>query len=230
VRPGLPAYPENMTSLPSDDQPGGPEPGWLADHTRFFQLRDGTAILIRPIVPSDKERLQQGLAMMSPESRYLRFLHYFERLTPSELRYLTEIDYHDHFALLAMLVDDPSHPGLGVARFIRDPNRPQEAEAAVAVIDSYQRRGIGTLLLTRLAEVARTCGISRFIAYMTPEHPAVAHLLERVEAEVTQSEGLLRVAVPIEADGPGAANRAILRAAAGYQLPVVPGSARWSTR
>jgi GNAT superfamily N-acetyltransferase len=210
---------------------GAPDPQWVEANSRQATLPDGTRVLIRPILPSDKDRLKAGIERMSPESRYLRFLHYFERLTPTELRYLTEIDYHDHFAWVALSLDDPDLPGLGVARYIRDKQEPKSAEAAVAVIDAFQRRGLGTLLLTRLVETARENGIENFVAYITPEHPAVSHLLSSVEATVANTDGLLKVVVPIGDVGPGADNLAILRAAASGQVTVAPpASPKWSTR
>lgn len=207
-----------------------PDPQWVEANSREETLRDGTRVLIRPILPSDKDLLKEGMQRMSPESRYLRFLHYFETLTLAELRYLTEIDYRNHFALVALSLDDPELPGLGVARYIRDKHQPKSAEAAVAVIDAFQRRGLGTLLLTRLAEKGRENGVENFVAFITPEHPALSHLLSSVEATVANTNGLLKVVVPIGDSGPGADNLVILRAAARGQVTVTPPSAsKWST-
>lgn len=206
-----------------------PDPQWVEANSRQETLSDGTWVLIRPILPSDKDRLEEGMKRMSPESRYLRFLHYFETLRPAELRYLTEIDYRNHFALVALSLDDPELRGLGVARYIRDKQEPKSAEAAVAVIDAFQRRGLGTLLLTRLVETARENGVENFVAYITPEHPAVSHLLSSVEATVANADGLLKVVVPIGDVGPGADNLAILRAAASGQVTVAPQSSSKSS-
>jgi GNAT superfamily N-acetyltransferase len=193
-----------------------PDPGWFDARSSVLVLGDGTRVLVRPIRADDKQLLQEGIRHLSPESRYLRFLNYLERLTPAELRYLTEIDYHDHFAWVAISLDQPDHLGLGVARYIRDGNQPNQAEAAVAVIDDYQGRGLGRLLLTKLADSARENGIDAFIAYLAPESPAVNYLLDNVPAAATSNEdGLVRVVVPLGDDDPGPGNQAMLRAAAG---------------
>ena len=94
----------------------GPGGGWVFQLT---PLDDGTRVLIRPIRSDDKRLLQEGIQHLSPRSRYLRFLHYLEQLTPAELRYLTEIDYQNHFAWVALSLDQPDQIGLGVARYIR---------------------------------------------------------------------------------------------------------------
>lgn len=176
--------------------PTEPDPGWFEERSSVVVLDDGTRVLIRPIRSDDKRLLQEGIQHLSPESRYLRFLHYLERLTAAELRYLTEIDYRDHFAWVAISLDQPEPIGLGVARYIRDKARPSQAEAAVAVIDDYQGRGLGRLLLSRLADSARENGVDAFVAYLAPESPVVTHLLHNVAAATTSSEdGLVKVIV-----------------------------------
>jgi hypothetical protein len=77
--------------------------------------------------------------------RALRFLGPKDHLTLAELRYLTEIDYVDHYAVVAVAADDPREL-LGVGRWVRDPARPFAAELAIAVGDCYQGRGLGTAL------------------------------------------------------------------------------------
>jgi GNAT superfamily N-acetyltransferase len=187
---------------------------WIDLLSTETTLEDGTRVLIRPIRAADKGLLEEGVRRLSPTSRYLRFMHYFERLTPSELRYLTEVDYHDRFAWIAIGVGEVGQPGLGVARYIRDTNQPHQAEAAVAVIDDYQNKGLGTLLLSKLANTARENGIKAFVAYVTPENPLITHLLDTISATAEDDHGLLRMVVPIGEDAPGPANLAILRAAA----------------
>lgn len=217
---------QHTAAKPSVDPPPvpyspAPDSAWIEARTSKTTLLDGTRVLIRPITADDKELLEEGIKRLSPESRYLRFMHYFERFTPSELRYLTEIDYHDHFAWVAIAPDEPDHLGLGVARYIRDGSRPNQAEAAVAVIDEYHRRGLGSLLLSKLAETARENGIDSFVAYMAPENPVVTRLLDTVSATITNEDGLLRVIVPIGEDGPGPGNLALLRGAARGEIEVV---------
>jgi GNAT superfamily N-acetyltransferase len=210
--------------------PGEPDPGWFDERSSVVVLDDGTRVLIRPIRAGDKRLLQEGIQRLSPQSRYLRFLHYLERLTAAELRYLTEIDYRDHFAWVAISLDQPDQIGLGVARYIRDKTRPTQAEAAVAVIDDYQGRGLGRLLLTRLADSARENGVDAFIAYLAPESPVVNHLLQNVAAATTSNEdGLVKVIVPLGSDDPGPGSQAMLRAAAGGEAAFISPARRVGT-
>ena len=123
----------------------------------------------------DKAGLAAGFERLSELSRYRRFLSPTARLTATQLAYLTEVDHHDHEALVA--VEPSRRHGLGVARYVRSSEDPDEAEAAVAVADDWQRRGLGTLLLRRLAARAREEGITRFTGLVLESNEPVRHLL-----------------------------------------------------
>jgi GNAT superfamily N-acetyltransferase len=125
-------------------------------------LRDGSAVLIRQVRADDAALLADGFARLSEQSRQMRFLAAKNILTPAELRYLTEVDHHDHEALGALA--DGTDLGVGIARYIRDNRDPRSAEVAVTVVDDWQRRGLGTELLNRLSDRARKEGIGRFTA------------------------------------------------------------------
>ena len=117
------------------------------------RLGDGREIVVRPIRPDDRAELAAGMRRLSPESRYRRFFTPTSELSESQLTYLTEVDHHDHEALVA--VDPETDHGIGVSRFIRSSEDRELAEVAVAVADSWQGHGVATALLDRLAERAR---------------------------------------------------------------------------
>ena len=88
--------------------------------TTEVSLRDGTLVRIRPVVPDDKGHIVEGFRRLSPESRYRRFMAPLAELSEEQLRQLTEIDYDDHYALIALSVDEAVTPGMGVSRYVRD--------------------------------------------------------------------------------------------------------------
>jgi hypothetical protein len=96
--------------------------------TTEVTLRDGTSVLLRPIVPEDKALLVEGFRRLSPESRYRRFMAPIEELTADQLRFLTEIDYVDHFAWMALDLGAAGHPRVGVSRYVRIPEETEVAE------------------------------------------------------------------------------------------------------
>jgi GNAT superfamily N-acetyltransferase len=143
------------------------------------RLDNGAEVVIRPISPHDKARLAVGIRRLSPRSARFRFLAPKNRFTSAELRYLTEIDFVDHYALVA---ERPSHPGrlAAVGRWVRDPERPGVAELAIVVDDELQRQGLGTAMVHELAAAARARGIARFVGTALAENVAARRLFMRL--------------------------------------------------
>ena len=148
----------------------------------LVRLDNGVPVLIRPIVPEDKAMLAAGMADLSEQSAYQRFLSPKAMLSTDELRYLTEVDFRDHVAFVAVR---PGAPDVLVAvgRWIRLRDDPEGAEIAFAVSDALQRQGLGTLLAERLADAARERGIRRFVATMLPDNLGAHRLFARVAQE-----------------------------------------------
>jgi RimJ/RimL family protein N-acetyltransferase len=176
-------------------------------------LRD-ERIEIRPIRPDDRETLADGLRRMSPESRYRRFFSPLDRLSEEQLTYLTEVDHHDHEALVA--VEAATGQGVGVARFVRSESDPELAELAVAVTDDWQGKGIGSELLHRLTDRARDEGVKRFSGTILEENRPMRGLFAELgDVRVTdRAAGAIDVEVDLPDEGIGAALRETLRAAA----------------
>jgi GNAT superfamily N-acetyltransferase len=182
-------------------------------------LRDGSAVLIREVQVGDAPLLADGFARLSFESRQLRFLTGKPNLTTAELRYFTEIDHHNHEALGALNPADGR--GLGVARYIRDAEDPERAEVAVTVVDEWQRRGLGTELLRRLADRARQEGIRHFTALVAAANSAVVGLLDDSSGgvRVIQREpGTVEYEIELPPQGLGDGLREMLRAFGRRQL------------
>jgi RimJ/RimL family protein N-acetyltransferase len=171
------------------------------------RLRDGTLVHLRLIGPEDKALLRDGFARLSPASRYRRFFAAKRELSQKELRYFTEFDGTNHLAIGAVRVrGDRSEEGLGVARFVRLPDDPKVAEAAVAVVDDYQNRGLGHLLLLRLVAAARERGVERFRATTLADNPAARALMDDLGAEpdTSREDDTLSVDVALPDAPPGA--------------------------
>ena len=162
------------------------------------ELADGARILIRPLLYGDRHELAEGYQQLSGKSRRLRFFSAPKGLSDEDVEYLTNIDYHDHFAWAAFAIDAPGSPGVGVARYIRDPIRPTQAESAVTVLDAYQHRGLGTLLLLLLADQAQRNGITTFVSYILWDNQDVLDALTAAGARIEPDEpGVARVEVDI---------------------------------
>ena len=135
--------------------------------TRHVVVADGLELLLRPLRPDDKRQLAAAFDRLSPETRYRRFFAPLEKLSPQDLRYLTEVDHHDHEAIAA--VNPENGAIVGVARYVRSED-PSEAEVAVVVGDPWQGHGVATALLQRLVARAREEGIDHFVALVMGEN------------------------------------------------------------
>ncbi|MEA2493981.1 MAG: hypothetical protein QOJ29_1892 [Thermoleophilaceae bacterium] len=151
----------------------------------FIRASDGTQLYVRHVRPGDKDLIAKAWLLLSPESQRRRFLAPKPRLTTSDLRYLTDIDGHDHVALIAVRLDEPNRL-VGVARYVRLSDQPDTAEVAVTIADPMQGKGIGKQLGVLLADEARGRGINRFTASILTDNPPALRLMaalsERLES------------------------------------------------
>lgn len=170
------------------------------------RLRDGTRAKLRTIRASDKQLLLEGFERLSPRSRYTRFLAPKQKLSDRELRYLTEVDGIDHFALVAL--KQPifgQEEGIGVGRFVRLANQPDTAEPAITVADDQQGKGLGTILLHRLLDAAWERGIRQFRCELLADNSRMRELLAEIDTDVLidhVEDGALVVTFPVEAPVP----------------------------
>jgi GNAT superfamily N-acetyltransferase len=155
-------------------------------------LADGTVVFVRPIRPEDAALIREGFERLSPESRYRRFFGAVTHLNDELLEYLTNVDGVSHVAFVAgqVTLDLKAERGLGVARFVRLPNEPDVAEAAVTVVDDMQGKGIGRILLTTLAAAARERGVKRFRGEVLATNQPIRQILADVAAKVVRADGV----------------------------------------
>jgi acetyl coenzyme A synthetase (ADP forming)-like protein len=160
-------------------------------------LRDGSTLRLRPPRREDTEALLDFFSSLSERSLYLRF-HGFPDLGTRVVEPLLEPDWEERGALLGTLSDADGEHVVAVANYarLRDPAL---AEAAFAVADEHQRRGIGTRLLERLAEQAAEVGIERFVAEVLPENRSMLGVFEAAGFELTReyAGGEIEVQFPI---------------------------------
>jgi RimJ/RimL family protein N-acetyltransferase len=135
-------------------------------------------IILMPVTRFDRERLADLFARMSRQTRYERFLHPKPDLTEDELTYFTDIDHRHHDALAA--VDPRDGSFVGVARYAVADEDAMVADIAFAVVDDWQGRGIGTMLVHALLPRAAANGVNGFIALTLADNTRARSLLKRV--------------------------------------------------
>src|SRR6266516_3001641 len=148
--------------------------------SRVIELRDGTRVHLRPIVPEDELLLHEAVSAMSERTVYFRFFSPIKRMSDALAHRLAVVDYNDRFAIVATTHKPGSKERIvGVARYDRAALT-DIAEVAVAVIDEFQRRGLGSVLLAELARVARSHGIKTFQLIVLPENREMLGLLRNM--------------------------------------------------
>jgi protein lysine acetyltransferase len=142
------------------------------------RTRDGTELLLRPVLPGDSARTLQGHVWFSSDTLYRRFMS--ARVpSPALMDYLAEVDYVDHFVWV--MTDRGGNP-VADARFVRDDNHPEVAEVAFTVADAYQGRGIGSFLINALSVAARVAGVEKFSGRMLADNVAMRTLMDHYGA------------------------------------------------
>ena len=161
---------------------------------RTVALEDGTKVTVRSIRPEDREALRAAFHALQPETRYRRFMGHIADLTPAMLTYLTEVDGHDHIALVATLAGRARRGAaselVAVARVIRLRSDPRSAEVAVTVTDAFQGRGLGSKLLEILVAAAKERGIERLVAHVLDGNAKMKHLLEKTGPLASTTDGV----------------------------------------
>ncbi len=150
-----------------------PYPGELEE---TLPLPDGTTLLIRPVRPEDEPALIAGFTRLSREEVRMRFMHVFKELTHAEAARLTQLDYDRDMALVALRQRAGQAPeGCGVARISRDPDR-ERAEFAIILLRDATGIGLGSLLLRRLIDHARTQGIRELFGEILRDNDSMLEL------------------------------------------------------
>jgi GNAT superfamily N-acetyltransferase len=154
-------------------------------------------IMIRPLTPADGPAIDAVFAGMSPRSRYLRFHVPLQRMPGPVRRGLLRVDGRDRGALLAEVRSPMGQHAVGTAMFARTGEH--EAEVAFAVVDAWQRHGVGRLLLDELGEWVQRLGYQRLHAMVLAENRAAHRLLTTAfPGSFTRwDDGIRRVECPL---------------------------------
>jgi GNAT superfamily N-acetyltransferase len=142
---------------------------------------DAACVRIRALRDGEAGPVLAVFAGLRSRSRELRFMAPKFRLTTADLCHLTHVDGRDRVALVAEL---PDGQPVGIARFVRDRRDATSADVAVAVVDRWQRRGVGALLTRALVELARSVAVSRFTVDMLRDNEGADRLMRSVGGEV----------------------------------------------
>lgn len=191
--------------MPGPGGPPYPTPEVAMKLTPFHTtLKNGTSVLVREVTQEDRHLLEIGFAHLSDQSKYFRFLGHRKNLTSPELTKFTALNGPDHVAVGAMVVGEPSPEPVAIARYFRLSDESHVAEIAITVVDSYQRQGLGNLLIGVLAKFAEMAGITTFSALVHGENRAMLGLLRHLGGTEASTDGMeMNIRIPITGNTEG---------------------------
>jgi RimJ/RimL family protein N-acetyltransferase len=137
---------------------------------RREKLRGGEEVVVRPVRMSDEHAVQRMLYAMSEESLYRRFFGVRRQHPHEEMQKMVDLDYERAMGLVVTEAD--SDEVVALCRYDVDPAT-QLGEIAFTVRDDWQHRGLGTLLLRRMSEIARARGLAGFRAEVLAQNAAM---------------------------------------------------------
>jgi GNAT superfamily N-acetyltransferase len=146
------------------------------DYPRWTEeLRDHSHVLIRPVQAQDAAEERTFIEALSPQSRRYRFLGEVRHPSSVMIERLTDIDYVHDLAFAAVVHDDSRDKFVGVARYSTSADG-TDCECAVTVLDDWQGKGLGSVLMKHLIDVARSRGVKRMWSIDSAENLAMADL------------------------------------------------------
>jgi acetyltransferase len=175
----------NRTEQPAE---GELPDGYPLDLEKTWKTRSGVQLIVRPVLPTDADRLGREIHEADAATLYMRFFTPTVHLDEARLRYLTTVDYRSRLAIV-VFVDDAGREGEGVAiaRYEGSPGSSQ-AEIAVTVKEKWREGGLGRMLVATLEAAAVRSGIITFEAMYLGSNEGAAALMRATGFEVAHVE------------------------------------------
>jgi len=152
--------------------------GYPSELERELTLKDGSVVRIRPIRPDDAPRLQELHSRLSRQTAYQRFFAIVKRLPPDWAQTLANVDYHRRLALVVEARAGTGMELIGVGRY-EPTDEKDTVEVAFVVQDSWQNRGLGTILFDEILCAAAARSHRRFRAYVLADNRRMLDLITR---------------------------------------------------
>ncbi len=165
-------------------------------------LKNGLAVKIRAIRPSDKAGIAEAFGKLAPESIYTRFFQAKKSLSNVELTKATEVDFENTVALVVTVESEGKETIIGGGRYSAgapDAAGVRSAEIAFVVEEDYQGLGIAGCILKHLGCIGREKGIVQFEAEVLMQNKAMLAVFSRsgFPMKQTQTEGIIHVTLSL---------------------------------
>ena len=166
----------------------------------LYPARDHHLFYFKILTKEDREEIQRGFTKLSKSSVYNRFFSYLKELSEDQLERFTNIDQINQVAWVVMDAQQKDRPGVGVGRYVRSEEDPREAEFALTVIDDYQNKGIGTILLAIIYYIASNSDIAFFTGTALVNNLSLVLRLKALGATITRNKNEYSIKLPVYRD------------------------------
>ncbi|NOZ78250.1 MAG: GNAT family N-acetyltransferase [Acidobacteria bacterium] len=163
-------------------------------------LKDGLGVLLRPATPEDVPLVKDLLGRVSRESLQMRFMATISEVPHEMVVEMCSGDFTQRGCLLAIAAEEENERVIGLGDYVGYGDG-RTAEVSFLVDDSYQGRGIGTLILERLAGIAAAFGYVEFEAEVLWENRAMINVFRSSGFDLHQGadSGVIHVEFPVDA-------------------------------
>ena len=144
---------------------------------------DGQTVAIRPSKPVDERRIQEHFYNMDTDDIVSRFFHEKHSFVRDDLEDLLEVDYIKNLTIVAVVGEFGFGKVVAVGEYLLNPAN-NMAEVAFSVDREYQGKGLGKIVINKLAEAARENGIVGFFAYTSTGNKGMIRLFKSLPYKV----------------------------------------------
>lgn len=172
----------------------------FAGNSFFYPIKDNTYLCFKALEREDREKFVEGFKKLSPKTVYHRFFGFMKELSPHQLEELLDTDKKDHVAWTAFDIVEDDTIGVGVGRFRRSAINPNEAELALTVIDEYQEKGVGSVLLAIMYFLGSKLDIDIFTGIIMSDNARLIKRFKELGAQMTRVGTEYEMRLPVQKD------------------------------
>jgi len=145
---------------------------------------NGAQVTVRPAKPVDERRIQEHFYSLDKNDVVARFFHNKTSFEKNEMEEVSQIDYVKDLTLLAVVGEFGFGQVVGIGEYLLDPAT-NRAEIAFSISKPFQKRGLGRVLLHKLASAACGHGIAGFFAYTSAQNQGMIRLFKSLPYQVS---------------------------------------------
>lgn len=161
-------------------------------YEKIVTIKDGSQVLLRPIMEGDQTSLFKMFTTLSPETVYNRFFKLRRPFTLEEVARMVLINPKEEFAIVGVPVKPSDLDLVADARYYVEEEA--RAEVSIVVQDRWQLKGLGTAMLNHLIQIGRQNGIREFYVYVLSDNAVMIHVAKKLGFKLkSQSYGVTRL-------------------------------------